>query len=128
MENVARPLEVIPSGARTKGRRRELVSVRRSTVRTVRPKITANHRLEDNSFYIEIDLRGANKETVKLEMGTYGLSVKARGDRLRYYGDLPLGYNIVPERAKANYEDEVLRISLPLKERTLAGTEIDITM
>ena len=95
-------------------------------VKLVRPKITASHRYEGNAFYIEVDLAGADKDSVELEVGTYGLSVKAEGDKVRYNGDYPLGYNIIPEKAKANYDNGVLYVSLPIKEKNLKGTKIDI--
>jgi HSP20 family molecular chaperone IbpA len=96
-------------------------------VKVVRPKITAKHKYEGNGFYIEVDLAGADKESVELEVGTYGLSVKAEGYKIRYNGDYTLGYNIIPEKAKANYDNGVLYISLPIKEKSLKGTKVDIT-
>jgi HSP20 family molecular chaperone IbpA len=100
--------------------------VKQDAVKVVRPKITVNHKLEGNGFYIEIDLPGADKESVELEIGTYGLSVKAEGNKVRYEGDYPLGYNIIPEEAEANCENGVLYVSLPIKEKSLKGTKIDI--
>jgi HSP20 family molecular chaperone IbpA len=92
----------------------------------ISPKITVNHQLEGNGFFIEIDLAGASKETVELELGTYGFSVKAEGEDIQYYGNFPLGYNIIPEKAKANYDNGVLHISLPVKEKTLKGSKVEI--
>ena len=100
--------------------------MKQGAVMVVRPNITAKHSFEENGFYIEVNLAGANKDTVDLEVGTYGLSVKAKGDKVRYVGDYSLGYNIIPERTKANYENGVLCISLPIKEKTLMGTRIQI--
>ena len=97
-----------------------------SFAKVIRPKIEINHKLEGNGFNIEIDLAGANRETVQLEMGTYGLSVKAAGDRFRYHGSFPLGYNISPEKAKANYDEGILYVSVPVKEKTLTGRKIEI--
>jgi len=100
--------------------------VKEDAAKVVWPKIEANHRLNDNGFSIEIDLSGADKESVEVEIGTYGLSVKAEGDRVRYEGAYPLGYNIIPEKAKASFEDGVLYVSLPIKEKTLNGTKVEV--
>ena len=47
--------------------------VKRDVLEVVRPKITVNHELENNGFYIEIDLCGADKEH------------KRKGDEIRVY-------------------------------------------
>jgi HSP20 family molecular chaperone IbpA len=100
--------------------------MKRDVVKVVRPKVTVNHELENNGFRIEIDLSGADKESVELEIGTYGISVKAENNRVRYECDYSLGYSIIPEKTEAKYGDGVLCVSLPIKEKTLKGRKIEI--
>lgn len=100
--------------------------MRTNVTKLVPPRISVHHRLE-SGFHIEVQLAGADKESVQLEMGTYGFSVEAEGHGIHYQGICSLGYNISPEEARANYDGGVLYISLPIKERTLYGTRIAVT-
>ena len=52
--------------------------------RVIVPIINVRHNEDDTGFFIDIDLAGAKKETVELEMGTVGFCVKGESEDFRY--------------------------------------------
>ena len=51
--------------------------------RMVVPAVDVRHKADDTGLLIDVDLAGAKKETVELEMGTAGFCVKGEGEDFR---------------------------------------------
>jgi HSP20 family molecular chaperone IbpA len=86
-----------------------------------RPKKLGNFR----GFSIDVDLAGAKKESVELQMGTAGFCVKGDGDDFRYESCYVLAHEVKPTEAKAKLESGLLKIQVPFRE-TMRGYNVAI--
>lgn len=86
--------------------------------RIVVPMVSINHNDGDTGLLIDVDLAGASKESVELEMGNGGFCVKAEGEEFRYENCFMLAHEVVPEGTKARFDSGLLRIQVPFKETT----------
>ena len=82
------------------------------------PMVQVNHNYSDTGLAIDVDLAGASKESVDLEVGNSGFCVKAEGDDFRYDSCYMLGHEVIADQAAARFESGLLRISVPFKETT----------
>lgn len=86
--------------------------------RSLVPLVNINHNDEDTGLFIDVDLAGASKDSVDLEVGNGGFCVKAEGDDFRYESCYMLAHEVVPEEVKAKFDSGLLRIHAPFKETT----------
>lgn len=86
--------------------------------RVLVPMVNIAHNEDDSGLRIEVDLAGASKESVDLEIGNGGFCVKAEGEDFRYESCYMLAHEVKPEAAKAKFESGLLRIQVPFKETT----------
>lgn len=93
--------------------------------RVVVPLVNIMHNEDDTGFRIEVDLAGATKESVVLDMGTAGFCVKAEGDTFRYESCFMLAHEVKPQEAKAKFESGLLVITVPFRE-TIHGYKVPI--
>ena len=93
--------------------------------RTVVPLINVNHNDDDTGLEIGVDLAGAAKDTIRLDMGERGFCVEAETDDFRYDNCFMLGHEIKNKRAKAKFNSGLLKISVPFKD-TLCGHKVAI--
>ncbi len=93
--------------------------------RVVVPLINVRHDEGDMGLSIDVDLAGAKKETVELEMGTGGFCVKGEGDDFRYESCYVLAHEVKPDAAKAKLESGLLKIQVPFRE-TMRGHKVPI--
>lgn len=93
--------------------------------RIVVPLVNILHDENDSGFKIEVDLAGAPKETVTLDMGTAGFCVRAESDTVRYESCFMLAHEVKPEEAKAKFESGLLTITVPFK-GTVHGIKVPI--
>lgn len=93
--------------------------------RVVVPIINLRHDEKDMGFYIDVDLAGAKKETVELEMGTGGFCIKGEGDDFRYESCYVLAHEVKPTEAKAKLESGLLKVHVPFRE-TMRGHKVTI--
>lgn len=63
-----------------------------------------------------MNLAGAPKETVKLEMGKEGFCVKAEAESFRYETCFMLSHSVKSQEAKAKLESGLLNIQVPFEE------------
>jgi HSP20 family protein len=89
------------------------------------PMVNINHTDDDSGLLIEVDLAGASKDSIDLDMGSGGFCVKAEGDDFRYESCYMLAHEVIPEEAKAKFESGLLRIRAPFKE-TSRGHKVAI--
>ncbi|MCK5553998.1 MAG: hypothetical protein KAJ09_12685 [Deltaproteobacteria bacterium] len=82
-------------------------------------------KARDTGFSIDVDLAGAKKETVGLEMGTGGFCVTGEGENFRYESCHVLAHEVKPDEAKAKLESGLLKIQIPFRE-TMRGHRVKI--
>lgn len=93
--------------------------------RTIVPIVDVNHNDNDTGLEIRIDLAGASKESISLDMGEKGFCVKAEAEDFRYDNCFRLGHEVKNKSAKAKFDSGLLRISVPFKD-TLHGHKVTI--
>jgi HSP20 family molecular chaperone IbpA len=86
--------------------------------RIIVPMVNINHNDDDSGLLIDVDLAGASKDSVDLEMGPGGFCVKAEGEDFRYENCYMLAHEVVAKEAKAKFDSGLLRIRVPFKEAT----------
>ena len=91
--------------------------------RVVVPMINVNHNNDDTGLEIRVDLAGASKESVDLDVGDKGFCIKAEGDDFRYENCFMLAHEVKRESAKAKFDSGLLKISVPFKD-TLHGHKV----
>ena len=94
--------------------------------RTVAPCIDVNHAEDDTGLEIRIDLAGALKDSISLNMGEKGFCIKAESEDFLYDNCYMLGHEIKSKGAKARFDSGLLKISVPFKD-TLHGHKVAIT-
>lgn len=93
--------------------------------RVIVPMINVKHNEDDTGLSIDVDLAGAKKETVELEMGTGGFCVKGEGEDFRYESCYVLAHEVRHTEAKAKLESGLLKIRVPFRE-TMRGHNVAI--
>ncbi len=93
--------------------------------RTLTPIASVAHNADDSGFVIEVDLAGASKESVDLDMGEAGFCVKAEGEDFRYEACFTLAHDVKSSKAKARFSSGLLKIEVPFKDDT-RGTKVKI--
>lgn len=93
--------------------------------RVVVPMVNIMHDDDDSGFRIEVDLAGASKESVELDMGTAGFCVRAEADSFRYESCFMLAHEVKPQEAKAKFESGLLTVRVPFRE-TIHGHKVAI--
>jgi HSP20 family molecular chaperone IbpA len=93
--------------------------------RVIVPTISVNHNGSNRGLRISINLAGASKETVELEMGKEGLCVKAEAEDFRYETCFMLAHRVKAEEAKAKFEAGLMTIQVPFEE-TMRGHKVAI--
>jgi HSP20 family molecular chaperone IbpA len=84
--------------------------------RVVVPIIHVLHNADDTGLDIRVDLAGAEKESIDLDIGDKGFCVKADADDFRYENCFMLAHEIKGELAQAKFNSGLLKISVPFKE------------
>jgi len=93
--------------------------------RVVVPIININHNNDDTGLEIRVDLAGASKKSVDLEMGNKGFCLKAEAEDFRYENCFMLAHEVVGGEAKAKFTSGLLTIHVPFRDR-LHGHKVAI--
>jgi HSP20 family molecular chaperone IbpA len=83
--------------------------------RVMMPMTNILHDEDDSGFRIEVDLVGAHKDSVELDMGSGGFCVRAEGDEIRYENCFMLAHEVKPDEARAKFESGLLTIQVPFR-------------
>ena len=89
------------------------------------PMITSTHKEDGSGLRIDVDLAGAPKESIELEMGKEGFCIQAEADDFRYESCFRLAHVVRAQDARASFESGLLRIDVPFEE-TLRGHKVTI--
>jgi HSP20 family molecular chaperone IbpA len=84
--------------------------------RVIVPMVNVNHNDDDTGLIINVDLAGASKESVDLDIGEKGFCVKAQGEDFRYDNCYMLAHEIKAEATEAKFTSGLLTIKAPFKE------------
>jgi len=93
--------------------------------RVVVPIINVNHNSDDTGLEIRVDMAGASKESVDLDIGEKGFCIKAEAEDFRYENCYMLAHEVKSEEAKAKFDSGLLKITVPFKD-TLHGHKVTI--
>jgi HSP20 family molecular chaperone IbpA len=80
------------------------------------PLINVNHNADDTGLEIRVDLAGASKESIDLDIGEKGFCIKAEVEDFRYENCFMLPHEINPEKAKAKFVSGLLKITVPFQD------------
>ena len=89
----------------------------RKPKRIVAPMIDIRHDDNDRGLTIRVDLAGASKESVELEMGNGGFCVKGEGQDFRYESCYRLAHEVTPEKSRAKFDSGLLTIEVPFSDQ-----------
>jgi HSP20 family protein len=92
-------------------------------VMVMTPEVCIDH--DDTAFFIEVELPGVDKQHVQLSVGPQSICVEAARDDLFYQGCFSLAHAVDESKAKAKFNDGLLKIEIPLK-APLKGKRIPI--
>jgi HSP20 family molecular chaperone IbpA len=84
--------------------------------RVVVPMINVNHNDDDSGLEVRVDLAGASKESVDLDVGDKGFCIKAEGEDFRYENCYMLAHEVKREEAKAKFDSGLLKITIPFRD------------
>ena len=84
--------------------------------RVIAPSVDVTHNENNSGLQISVNLAGAPKETVELEMGKEGFCVKAEAQDFRYETCFMLAHRVKSQDAKAKLESGLLNIEVPFEE------------
>lgn len=93
--------------------------------RNIVPVIDVHHNDDDSGLEIRVDLAGAPKDAINLDMGERGFCIEAEAEDFRYDTCFMLGHEVKNKRAKAKFESGLLKIAVPFKD-TLHGHKVAI--
>ena len=84
--------------------------------RVVVPEVVINHNADNTGLEIRVDLIGALKESVDLDMGEKGFCLKAEAEDFRYENCFMLAHEVKSQEAKAKFTSGLLKVSVPFKD------------
>ena len=84
--------------------------------RIVIPEVVINHNDDNTGLEIRVDLVGASKESVDLDMGEKGFCLKAEAEDFLYENCFMLAHEIKSKEAKAKFTSGLLKIVVPFKD------------
>ena len=89
------------------------------------PSINVIHNSDDTGLEIRVDMAGASKESVDLDVGDKGFCIKAEAEDFRYENCYMLAHEVKREKAKAKFDSGLLKITVPFKD-SLHGHKVAI--
>lgn len=84
--------------------------------RVVVPVVNISHNDDNTGLEIRVDMAGALKESVDLDMGEKGFCLKAEAEDFRYENCFMLSHEVKAKDAKAKFTSGLLKIMVPFKD------------
>ena len=84
--------------------------------RVVTPIINVYHNDGNTGLEIRVDLAGASKESVDLDVGDKGFCIKAEAEDFRYENCFMHAHEVKSNEAKAKFDSGLLKITIPFKD------------
>ena len=88
-------------------------SVDEENVRVITPEVCFDH--DEKAYFIEVELPGVEKQHIDLSVGPQSLCIEAGRDDITYLGCFTLAHAVDETKAKAKYDNGLLKIEIPLK-------------
>ena len=82
---------------------------------TIRPNVCAAYDDEKNSYHIEIELPGVNKNKIDLKVLSGGFMLSAPKGDIEYSGDYTFCCPVEYEKTQAKYDNGLLSIDIPMR-------------
>ncbi|MFX1519365.1 MAG: Hsp20/alpha crystallin family protein [Promethearchaeota archaeon] len=92
----------------------------------VRPEMSACLDDKGENYLLDVVLPGVKKEVIDISMHDDVVQVIAEKDELVYAGHLHFGLKVIPEQAKANYDNGLLKMTIPLKEKRAPPVKVKV--
>lgn len=80
---------------------------------------------DEEKYVVEIELPGADKKNIDVEVLEGGLCVKAPRNDVEYFGCWVLAHEVKPKEAKASFKDGLLTVTVPLA-KPLKGVKVPV--
>ncbi len=81
---------------------------------------------EHTQYHIEIELPGVEKDSIALKMHDDSFFIKGETDDIVYIGSYATCCEVDPEKAKAVYNNGLLKIDVPFKEPEFKSIAVTI--
>jgi HSP20 family molecular chaperone IbpA len=82
--------------------------------------------LNEEKYHVEVELPGVERADIKTKAMSDALVLEGRRDEVQYDLHLDFYYEIEPEKIKATYHQGLLKMDIPLYNRTENAKEIPI--
>ena len=105
---------------------KKMTEVKETEKLVMSPEVCSWADDKSNTYKIEIQLPGVEKETIKLKMHEDSFFIKGETEDTIYIGSYTVCCPIKPEEAKAVYKNGLLKIETPFKEPEFRSIEIEI--
>jgi HSP20 family protein len=92
----------------------------------LQPDICMCHDDRDENLIAEVTLPGAKKRDVRVDIGDEGFCVEAKAENLRYDSCFPFLHRVDISKAKANYSDGLLKMTVPFDTKGLHKRRLEI--
>ncbi|MFW9823784.1 MAG: Hsp20/alpha crystallin family protein [Candidatus Thorarchaeota archaeon] len=104
----------------------EMVEKKEEDKYLMSPEICSWADDEAETYKIEIQLPGVEKDSIKLKMHEDSFFVKGETDDTTYIGTFTICCPVKPEEAKAVYHQGLLKVEVPFKEAVYHTVEVNI--
>ncbi|MFW9894455.1 MAG: Hsp20/alpha crystallin family protein [Promethearchaeota archaeon] len=104
----------------------EIVEQKEEDKYLMSPEICSWADDETETYKIEIQLPGVEKDSIKLKMHEDSFFVKGETDDTTYIGTFAICCPVKPEEAKAVYHQGLLKVEVPFKEAEYHTIEVKI--
>lgn len=84
--------------------------------RVIAPTVNVAHMDGDKGLRIDVNLAGAKKKSLGLEMGKEGFCVKADAKDFRYHTCYMLAHKVKAKEANAKFNSGLLTVEVPFEE------------
>ena len=81
----------------------------------VEPEVCTYIDPQENSLTVEVILPGVNRDSIKLRVNARCLIIYAASDTVNYEKYVPFKDPVAAAKARAKYEHDVLRVTVPLR-------------
>ena len=93
--------------------------------RVIAPAVNVAHADGDKGLRISVNLAGASKKSLGLEMGKEGFCVKAEAKDFNYHTCHMLAHKVKAKKANAKFKSGLLTVEVPFEE-SMRSHEIEI--
>ena len=90
--------------------------------RVISPTVNVAHTDGDKGLRISVNLAGATKKSLGLEMGNEGFCVKAEAKDFKYHTCYMLAHKVKTKKADAKFNSGLLTIDVPFEESMRSHT------